>query len=188
MSSTLLTKHTLEEHRFSLASFVPNDKLHATKNLPGEVLHDILLGLSHELLRCETALVTLQNDFFPSGTDALLPEWERVLGIPDSCFSGTGTVEERQRDVLIKLASLGVQTAADFINLATLFGVNANVAPGNTVASFPYTFPILFLTAADSRFTIIVDFTGPSSPAVATMECLFNKLKPANTQLIFREI
>ncbi|MCK4830290.1 DUF2313 domain-containing protein [bacterium] len=162
----------------------------------------LLLGLAGELFTAEGYLKTVSNEYDINTTSLLIDEWEGALGIPDSCFSGGGTLEERRRDILVKLASLGVQTEDDLINLAALFGVTITVSPGIDFAIFPLTFPWLFFSSeTEARFTIIVDFsvqeankftlTFPfifGTGEVGILECLFTKLKPANCDIIFRQV
>jgi len=135
-------------------------------------------------------------------TTLYINEWERAVGIPDSCFSGTGSIQDRQRDVIIKLASLGIQTEGDFKELALLFGVAVDVRPASPNAVFPMTFPILFTDGAiAARFTIVVTFTVEASNnfpltfpfvfgsrEIGILECLFRRLKPENCNIIFKQV
>ena len=137
-------------------------------------------------------------------TVSFLDEWESAVGIPDDCFTGQGTNDERRRDILTKLASLGIQTAQDFEDLAEIFGVDVIVLGGAESGSvFPLIFPVIvfFNSAKEARFTIIVTFileaanefplTFPiqfGSDEIAILECLFTKLKPANCDIIFQQV
>ena len=94
------------------------------------------------------------------------------------------------------------QTALDFEELALLFGFIVNVKSGTEISAFPFTFPVVFIgTVAEARFTIIIEITNilgdgfpltfPYTFGEATldiMKCFFNKLKPANAQIIFRQV
>ena len=143
-----------------MADYLPGGKLWTAKNIADKTMRNLLVGLSRESLRAEGYLKALQDQFIPDMTDNFIPDWERALGIPDDCFPGTGSNDIRRRDILVKLASLGVQTAEDFENLAALFGITANVLPGASLIEFPLTFPVTFV---DDKFTIVVEFVNPDA-------------------------
>lgn len=181
--------HSQTEHAKSLADYLPGGRVFGAKNLEESNLYKFVFGLAAESQRAEGYLKSLQQEFIPDETDIFLNEWENAVGIPDDCFNGLGTNDERRRDVLLKLASLGVQTEQDFTDLAALLGVTVNIIPAGTpgVGVFPLPYPIPFLSAP--RFTTIVEYVGPiPAETLAVLECLFNKLKPANTLMIFIEV
>lgn len=171
--------------------------------------HDLLRQFADEIPGVDPATTTATSPGrakggTPSGMVKLLPEWEKAVGIPDDCFPGTGTLDERRRHVFTKLASLGVQTSDDFEALALLFGVVIQCQPGLESPLFPAD-----LSAADARFTVVITFfvhetvsftytfldrdppPGPEDgllfveSQVVILECLFAKLIPANCQLRF---
>lgn len=163
----------------------------------------LLHGLAGEMVRVDAALYAFRDDINPATTLYFLDEWEAALGIPDGCFSGAGSVTERRRDILIKLASLGIQTAADLVALGPLFGINISVEAAAPYAIFPMKFPIVLLSSAkEARFTIVVNYPAGSSistfpftfpiifgtVAQTTLQCLFEKLKPANCNIIYRQV
>lgn len=194
--------HNKEEHTNSLAAYMPNGPLFEAKNIADSNFRQLLKGFAGELFTAEGYLITLEQEYFPDTTNLFLSEWESALGIPDDCFSGTGTNNERRRDILAKLSSLGIQTDTDFVALAALFGVTIEVNSGSVFSIFPLTFPVLlFSTKSDARFTIVVDFIDQEvnefplifpfifgSEILGTLECLFNKLKPENCNVIFRQV
>jgi len=191
---------TIEDQAQSLANYLPGGRVFTPKNDPNSNLRAVLRGMASELFTADGYIRTYQQEIIPDETVLFIDEWERAVGIPDSCFKGTGTIDERRLHVLVKLASLGVQTAQDFIDLAALFGVTITVTAGSTSGGFPMTFPIrLFGPAA--YFTIIVQFTVESierfpltypitfgDETIGLLECLFTKLKPANCDLIFEQV
>lgn len=185
----LINRHDLDQHSKTLSDYLPGGKLWAAKNLFNSKMYQFIRGLSSEHVRAEEYLRELQKEFIPDETLNFVEDWEKALGIPDDCFSGTGDLEIRRRDVLIKLASLGVQTAEDFQNIAALFGVTATVVPGEDATPTPL----------NPKFTIVVEFISPTgfpftfpivfgSSVISVVECLFNKLKPANCVVIFTQV
>lgn len=199
----LFTQHSKEKHADSLADYLPGGRLFEAARLTDTNFRKLLVGLANELFRAEGYLKTVSNEYDINTTSLLIEEWEAALGIPDTCFSGQGEIADRRRDVLLKLASLGVQTVEDFELLGAIFGVSVTVHPGIEFASvFPMVFPFIFFDSIkQARFTIIVDFTVEAasrftltfpftfgSAGINILECLFNKLKPANCDIIFRQV
>ena len=167
------------------------------------IWYKILKSLSSTFKTLDTQINATGLETFPDETIDLIERWEKDLGIPDDIFDNSGTLEQRRNNVIIKLAGLGVQTAEDFVNVAKLIGYDNVVISAAEVAVFPLSFPIPFFPSAkNARFTIYVDLPKSAGlgffplPFPATfasgqdnaIERLFNKLKPANVQLIFRYI
>lgn len=195
-------RRDIEQYTDSLAAYMPNGDLFASKNIKDSNFRKLLRGLAGELFNANGALIQYSDEIIPDRTNKFLLEWESVLGIPDDCFSGEGTNDERRRDILVKLASLGIQTQVDYVELAAVFGVTATVRAGGDAGVFPLSFPIFFFeTAEDARFTIIIDLTLPEvntfpysmplpfgSNDIGIISCIFEKLKPAHCDLIIRGI
>lgn len=198
----LFNRRDIEQYTDSLADYLPGGLLFASKSVQDSNFRKLLKGMSGELFRANGLLKTYNDEIIPDQTVKFIDEWESALGIPDDCFRGTGTIDERRRDVLTKLGSLGIQTKQDFIDLAALLGIAVNVESGSHNGTFPLVFPaILFDSSKGARFTIIITFTvEPASrftytfpfvfggDAIAILECLFNKLKPSNCKLIFVQV
>lgn len=68
----------------------------------------------------------------PSTTFQLLPDWERVLGLPDECVGTLSlSIEQRIAAVKTKYTAQGGQSRAFFIGMAASFGI-----PGTTIDEF----------------------------------------------------
>lgn len=191
-----------EQQATTIGSYLPGGKVFAAKNVAGTNIRKLLLGFAVELLKVDAVIALFRRDTVPDATKYFITEWEKALGIPDTCFFANGDNIERRLHIIIKLAHYGVQTSQDFIDLAALFGLviecesgslhhihgalpfkdytGGNVEARNTIVirpveaigeSFTYTFPITFGTAT-----------------LATMECLFQKLKPAHVNLVFESV
>jgi uncharacterized protein YmfQ (DUF2313 family) len=189
---------TLEEQTRTLRIQFPSGLAFGAKDIPDSVFYQLLEGLAAELSRGDSVVAEFRQEILPDETTLFIDEWESAVGIPDTCLKGTGTVAERRRDVLAKLSSLGVQTAADFVALAALYGIDVIVKGGSVHGCFPFKFPIVFFPdERAARHTIMVNFDLPlletftytfpitfGPPEVAVVECLFRKLKPANCDLM----
>lgn len=189
---------TIQEQAQSLANYLPGGDVFKAKNISTTNLRKFLVGLSGELVTSDGYLRSYSEEIIPDKTVLFINEWEKALGIPDDCFSATGSLNERRTHILIKLASLGVQTSQDFIDLAALFGLVITISSGSSLSIFPFTFPLQFLTAQQTKFTIVVNFnvivsnTFPQifpitfgDSIIPILQCLFSKLKPANVSLVF---
>ncbi len=198
----LFERRDIEQYTDSLADYLPGGCLFASAHVSNSNFRKLLRGMSGELFRANGLLKEYSEQVIPDQTVKFIEEWESALGIPDDCFSGTGTLAERRRDVLTKLAALGVQTRQDFIDLAVTFGVTITINAGIDEIAFPLTFPVvMFNTVKEARFTIVVRFTVQEanrfplvfpitfgSGEIAILECLFTKLKPANCDIIFQQV
>jgi uncharacterized protein YmfQ (DUF2313 family) len=196
-----VTPLPIETQAQRLADYLPGGRLFQAKNMPASNLRNLLRGLAGEMHTADGHVCEYQEDSNPSVTIYFLEEWEKALGIPDHCFPGNGTVDQRRLHVLVKLAALGVQTGQDFIDLAALFGITVSIASGHDFAVFPLVFPIFLVTELEARFTIFVTFTVQGvdifpitfpytfgDDTVAILECLFRRLKPANCDVVFTQV
>lgn len=191
MSLTVDNK-ILEEVQQSLVAYLPGGPLWESGFVPGTNLNAVMAGISGLLLDTEIFNQIYNSEFIPSaeGT-SFLENWEQAVSIPDECFPGPAisSREDRRRHVLVKLASLGVQTADDFVQLASVFGITASVIPGVEAGITPEEVAI---------YTILVELPVPeevSFPLVfpilfnnvnqSIIQCLFTKLKPENCQILF---
>jgi len=192
---------TLEDHRLALSDYLPDGRTFEGKNIDGSNVKQLTEGLSGQNKAAQDFICTLENEFIPDTTLLFLDEWERALGIPDSCFTGTGTNDERRQGILTKLASLGIQTLDDFVALAESLGLVVEIYAGYDALMI---FPIILGPASvfggdvtSFRFTIVVNITLPDSftytwpinfgnDLIALLKCLYEKVKPANCQVIFQ--
>lgn len=204
---------TLIQQTQSLANYMPPGRVFDAKNIVGSISRFLLEGLAGELVRADGLVEEFKREILPDDTVLFIDEWESAVGIPDDCFDGKGDQATRRRDVLVKLVSLGVQTADDFVALAAIFGFTAVVKGGSTHGTFPYEFPmILFGSGREARHTILIDLAettttfpytfepadaGPpvvlqgitfGSAEIGIIKCLFAKLKPAHCDIIYTDL
>ena len=188
----LFNRRDIEQYTDSLADYLPGGLLFASKSVKSSNFRKLLRGMSGELFRSNGLLKTYNDEIIPDLTVKFIEEWESALGIPDDCFKVTGTIDNRRKQVLTKLASLGVQTIEDFENVAAIFGVTATVFSGSGSG-------LTFSSNKVARFTIVINITLPErfpytfpltfgDGTTVLLECLFNKLKPANCKVLFQEI
>ncbi len=149
---------------------------------PARRLTRLLQGLADELVRVQNRAAALVEEADPATTTAagMLPDWERVMGLPE--FAYYPTAESDRRVVLVgKLAAQGGQSAAYFEGLATAMGVVADV----TDTSIPYVWSVSILAhitrwrAGDRAGEPIVTF----DDLAVRIRLAFEKYKPAHTAI-----
>lgn len=197
---SLFTIHSKQELAKSIADFLPGGDLFVAKGIEDTVLINLLNGLSLEIQRAEQLLSDYTSETDITTTTQLISEWETAVGIPDSCFSNTVSLEERRINVQAKILALGVATEEDFINLAAFLGYAIIIEHPEPVEFYPpYDIPLdLIWGVPQSRFIWYVIGAGvvPNVPpydiplslenGTSVIQCLFDKLKPANTLIIYR--
>jgi len=198
----IFERRNLREYTDSLAAYMPSGELFRKRYIQGSNFRKLLTGLANEMYRSNGYLMEYVDQILPDQTEKFIDEWESVVGIPDGCLNGTGTNEERRSAVLVKLFALGIQTTDDFVTLAALFGITVDVYAGKDVLDTPSLAPnVVFDGEHDARFTIVVTYDlSPSATftytfpilfgnnEVVVLECLFNRVKPANCTVIFSKV
>jgi uncharacterized protein YmfQ (DUF2313 family) len=86
---------------------------------------------AEEMVRVLGRDCDLLDEAYPCGGDSeLLPEWERLLGLPDECtqdIADEWPIAMRQAVVCAKLAAQGGQTIAYYIELAAIYGFTITI-------------------------------------------------------------
>lgn len=196
----MLKERTQTQQADILAQYLRDDNLHEAKNRDDSTLRKILLGLASEWLNFRDKINEVVKEYNPQKTTALIQEWEEFVGIPDNCIPVASTIEQRRLNVLLKLAGINATTEKQFKNVASILGYNIEVSNGVSTSTFPLTLPFLLISEASAPFTIVITLSSSIQPSgfpltfpftltsqqPAILDCLFNKLKPANTQLFFR--
>ena len=197
-----LEEFLISRYADSIARYLPNDEMYSAKFISGSNLRGLLRGLGRIIRQGDDYIDELKAEFLPDQTTKFLDEWEALLGIPDTCFDNKGTTLQRRTAILVKLASLGVQTADDFVALAAMFGVSVNVYAGLDVYNEPSLAPGIDLgNPKRARYTIVVTYNLSAGEAfpytypipfgtgeIAILQCLFSKIRPANCQVIFQKV
>ncbi len=201
----LFANKNIDSHEANLASYLPPGKAFAAGYLTDTNFGKFISSLAVEIKRVYDGMNDLSEDYDILVTDELLAQWESAVGIPDNCFPGTGTDTERRLHVLIKFAKMNVQTAAEMQALAVTLGfTDAIVQPYREFNPPPYDVPFTPVQAfafPDSRYYIIISATNavvdtppydvpftPAGNSSTLLECVFNIVRPANCQVIFRNL
>ena len=195
----LIQNNTPNEQANILAGYLRNDRLHQNKWVDGTNLRKLLIGLAEGFVEFNNNL----NIFIAEGDIAkatsLLIEWEKTFGIPDGCLTNNGTIEERRINLLIKLAGLQGTLIEQFEYVINLLGYSGiQIKTGVSRGQFPVEFPIPFFSEEGSPFIMYVilpialkpatfplPFPIPFNNIVSLLQCIFDKLKPANVKIIY---
>lgn len=196
----LFRQRTTEDQANSIAYSLPTGELTRGFFVEGTNQRNYLLGLAKELQRYYMILEDVATEHDLNYTQNLINEWERALGIPGTCLDMGGDIETRRRNALIKMNSLHGTTAQDFIDLAALLGFTVTLENASVHGMFPAAFPIwLYDSGKTVKFTLLVHLVATNQPDYfplefpfsfvrpenALIECLFNRMKPAFTQIMY---
>lgn len=191
--------YTKDQYREQLRALLPPGRALPAER--GSTLDGLLDAMAEELARVSARMDRLPIEAVPNTTSELLPDWERVAGLPDNCSGQlANTLQGRRADLVTKLTSLGGQSRAYFIGLAAQLGFTVTIdefrpfRAGTSRAGEA-------ITNGDWVFTWRVN--GPPVPVIrfragqsaageplaswgnGPLECRFNQLKPAHTNVIF---
>ena len=167
----------------------------------GATLTRLFGALAGELARVDGRAWQLVEEADPRTTGELFADWERVAGLPDACaeaFGGTQTQAQRRAALVGKLVTLGGQSPAYFIGLAAALGYAVTITEfyAHTVnddVEYPlYDEAWNFAWQVNSALNNITDITVEDTvedPIAAwgnaMLECVINRLKPAQTTVLF---
>ena len=196
-----LSKITKEQQTNILAQYLRNDRLHAGKNIEGHILRQILEGFAVSFLDFRNNLIQLETEMDINKANALLDFYELLVGIPDDCLPIADTIELRRRNILFKFAWLQGNLKKQFEYILNLLGITSfTVQSASESLTLPLTLPFTLFGAEEINYTMVVTLplsikpqilpqTLPFTLGSATfdlIQCLFNKLKPAHTQIFYQ--
>ena len=165
-------------------------------------LTKLLTAFSEEFARVDGRAVDLRNEADPRSARELLPDWERVCGLPDVCSAGLATtVQERRAAVVAKLTAQGGASKAYFISLALQLGYVIEIDEFRPFVTGLARCGASLNGGHTVRHQWRVRVTGPRYTAFRTgtsqagdmlgkiarasdLECKLKRLKPAHTRLI----
>jgi uncharacterized protein YmfQ (DUF2313 family) len=95
---------------------------------PSSNLTALLSAFAEVLVGVDASVAGLYDEADPRTTSQLLPDWERVCGLPDPAVAGAAqSLVERRAWLLLRLTSIGGQSAAYFIALAAQLGATITI-------------------------------------------------------------
>lgn len=197
-----IEKRTQQEQARILANYLRSDKLHDAKNNKDSILFKILMGLAVGWTDFRDNSQLIVDNYNIYNSLQLLEEWEQAVGIPDDVFNIANDVETRKRNILLKISGSKAETSLQFENIGKILGFDIKCETGYQYCRFPLRFPIIFTKKENLPFLIVITidkkyqpktfpFTFPiefKSDIAIILKLFFDKIKPANTKLIFRYV
>jgi len=180
---------------------------------PGKKAFKLASAIASVFDDAMASLCNLSRELDPRTTEAMLPEWEAALSLPDACLPVAVTIEERRRNIWFRLTKKRWRSADDFKRLAAMFGLKIDVTPGWYVQK-PTLYQACYPKRYDlyprlGRFRVYIDITnvkfpgynygdpdrGPGYPIpygysndnINAFMCLINKVKPANVVVLWNQ-
>lgn len=158
-------------------------------------------GWAYSVARMDAVIIGLVDEADPTTTYALLDDWERVAGLPDACelaFGGEQEIAQRRSALLARITSAGGQTAAYYISVAAAMGYDITITEfsehtvDDDVDAEMNGQDWAFAWAVNATTTTVTEFSVDDTAddplawwGNAILECVFERIKPAHTTLIF---
>lgn len=155
-------------------------------------------GLAEEFARLDRRGEDLIAETDPRSTTELLPEWERVLGLPDECSILSATLPARRQSAHYKLTGVGGLDAASIIRAAAVLGYTITIdeldmARADAIAGLDTTngrWRFVWWVNVDARveyFSTLsrVDERLATYPPLTELVCRVRAISPAHTHAVF---
>ncbi|MCG8292239.1 YmfQ family protein [Pseudomonas entomophila] len=187
---------TVEDYYAHLCTLLPPGPAWDREFNPG--VDQVLRAVAQELATEDRRAADLLAESEPATVRELVPDWERVMQLPDPCMGDSPAFADRQLAVRRRLLEVGGQTPAYFVELAFSLGYrNARViehrAPrfgrsrygsarfGTWGAQFMWTLETGPRLAQGSRFGFSHWGQTFGGAANGALECLVGRAAPAHT-------
>lgn len=193
---------TAEEYRGAMVQLQPEGRAWSPRS--GSNLSKIYRACADELVRVRAESCRLSVELFPARCSALLEEWEKEVGLPESCnLIRPLTIEERIAEVVRKVAAMGGNSIEYFRALAALLGLAVEISEERSALPFLvgsgrmgdrlygsiwlFTWYIT-IPSYELNYFRMGDRMGTALRwwGAGALECFFQKIKPAHTVLVVR--
>lgn len=171
------------------------------KSPVGPNLRALLLAIADEFARAHGRVEQLLREQAPRTTSELLGDWERAVGLPDSCAEQSTSTDERRAAVLARLSVPGGTSAAALEALAIALGYTITLEEhrvfriGSRIGDrlygveggWPWTFTVHAPVVTARFFRVGSSSTGDplATFSNAPLECNVNRVKPAHSHALF---
>ena len=184
-------------YREQLFGLLPTGR--AWPRSPDTILARLLEAAAERFADLDRRAVGLLDELLVSKTFALLSDWERDLGLPDSCSALGSTIAIRRAAALDKQVSQPDMSLTSYRRIARSFGIDVTVDELNQARAeaipdldtsggkWRFVWWIEIPTTADEQyFTTESDVETPLSSIERNteLECRLQKAAPAHTLLI----
>jgi hypothetical protein len=202
MSTSKYRPESIDQITDITLNYTPGGRLLNNKYDKSTNVYKFFKSFSTEQYRVLTELFDINDGLFVKDSTKLIDEWERELGIPDTIFSGVGSLEERQNDVIVKRLLMNGNREVDYKAVADIYGMTIEIRTGAANAFFPLPFPLIFAIADEARNTMYIKFISTEPLAlfplpfplefssggdtIVKLKKVFDKMKPATTKIIYQ--
>lgn len=175
----------------------------------------LLRAIAEEFGRFDARVERLPEEADPRTALELLPDWERLAGLPDTCTGAIATtVPERRAAIVSKITARGGQSIAYLTSLAASLGYAIIISEYRPLRSgfsagarcrstdWAFAFKVEVLAAADVPAGVLSDPSGAVSNSrfragrsragerlrtfgSSALECTINRTKPAHTVALY---
>lgn len=115
-----VTAHSAAAYQAQLGALLPTGR--AWPREGDSTLMQMLGAWADGLARVDGRAADLIEESDPRTTLEMLADWERLLGLPDSCFGAPDNIAERRVAIAQRLSAVGGQSRAYFTALASSLG------------------------------------------------------------------
>lgn len=165
----------------------------------------LLLALGDEFARIDARALDIIEEADPRTALEMLPDWERVAALPDSCVGAPDSVAERHAALHYKLTRTGSQSRAAYIERArragfeieieehrpARLGVRVNARCNDEEWAFAWT---VHVRSSDSQEELLASTQAHMGDRLGVrlrgwgslnIECLIRRTAPAHTIVLF---
>ena len=185
-----------EAYRRQLSDLLPPGR--AWSRSPTALISRLLEAMAEGMARVHRRALDLVEEADPRTTLELLPDWERVAGLPDPCAGAEQTLEGRRRRLVAQLTTVGGQSPAYLEGRAAALGYDVTITDYavftcNSLCDAPMNdedWIFAFSVNAPATTAEVMTCQSACDDALQTwgndvLECVINALKPAHTVAIF---
>ena len=166
----------------------------------GTNLDNFITAVAEEPNRVDLRVEDMLKESYPLTSSELLPDWERITGLPGECQEAPETLQFRREAVDQKLASTGGQSKQFYIDLAAKIGFEVTITEyqpfkvgRNTMGQPLNGDDWAYAWQVNAPEETIRDFkTGNSAVGEPLriwgneiLECVIGQVKPAHTYVLF---
>lgn len=187
---------TADEYLHQLQALLPNGPAWP-RDLDTELAR-LLAAFAEEFSRIDAQVEKLTIEADPRATSDMLPDWERVAGLPDACVGEPASISERRALLVSKLSNVGGQSRQFFIDVAAQLGyevtitefrpyrVNSHVNDAVIGEAWLFVWQVNAAQNMVRRFAVTSQVSDPLAGwGNEILECAISRLKPAHTHVKF---
>lgn len=174
-------KFTASQYSGAMRQLLPRGKAWNTED--GSVQASVCDALTLIYAQSDSDANQLLADAFPGTANALLPEWNLTVGIPDPCLGVPTNQAQNIQQLLAKLASGGGQSVNYLVALAATLGVTITISEFSATHTATDVPSGMISILADWNYTFRVNvFNSGIGNNLSGLKCLISRYKPAHTQ------